>query len=114
METYKFGEVVTATHKLVREQNTRDTVGAAEERLTFRSAGRRRGSPYHEWVQHHIPPTEVRVIGVRSLRNGSWIDLNRANIEDDPCWVFSPEEYIKAALVVKNLKEKPFYIKLNA
>jgi len=87
METYKFGEAIVTRHILKKEH------------------GPRRNQIH--WEQHFIPETVVRVIGIRSLRNGIY------HVNEDE-YYFEPSEYIKAALVVKNLKEKPFYIKLNA
>jgi len=86
METYKFGDCIVTRHRLKKE------------------SGPRRNQIH--WEQQRIPETTVRVIGIRSLRNGVY------HINEDE-YYFEPSEYIKAALVVKNLKEKPFYIKLD-
>lgn len=52
-------------------------------------------------------PKEVIVVGVRTLHNGKVV------VEDD-CKYFESKEKFKALLVVENLKNKPFYVKINS
>ena len=56
------------------------------------------------WQSINIKPTQVMIIGIRTLQDGHNEYL------PDYGNVFYPESYLKALLVVENLNTKPFYI----
>lgn len=85
----KFGEKIKITSKLRRKEEYQ---------------GRKINTK--TWAETAIPETEVMVIGRRTLSNGitEWIEEG-GNF-------YTPKEYFKALLVVKDMNTNPFYIKL--
>lgn len=67
---------------------------------------RAKGRGTRMWIEDEIQEIEVRVIGIRTLSNGS-IDHSEGYS------FYEPEHFFQAALVVQNLHHKPFYIKIN-
>ena len=55
------------------------------------------------WIEKDIPEIEVIIIGKRTLSDCEW--------EWDDCFIMQNFNPTNALLVVKNMKEKPFYIK---
>lgn len=84
-----FLEKITITHKLVRETRYKDH-GLAR-------------TTYKLWVPKTIEPTDVWILGERTLSNGQR-DWNSEYI------AYYPKEYIKALLVIKDENTNPFYI----
>jgi hypothetical protein len=85
----EFLKKITIKHKLVRE-----TIREKENGFSYTRK---------EWKPKETEPTEVYVLGERTLQNGrrEWHMEYIA---------FYPDEYIKALLVIKDEKTNPFYI----
>jgi hypothetical protein len=88
MKVYRIGQKITVNHKL--------------ERVSEGQGWRNR-----KWITSFLPNTEVYVIGVRQLANG-YVDGDST----DGYW-FVAKENIKALLVTKNIRTKPFYVLNN-
>lgn len=84
-EEIKLGQTIVVDHFLIRE---------------YKGYSR-------NWVKRIRTPKEVIVVGVRNLHNG------KVEYEDGIKFFVSMEKF-KALLVVENLKNKPFYVKINS
>lgn len=84
-EEIKLGQTIVVDHFLIRDKK----------------------GYLRNWVKRMRTPKEVTVVGVRTLHNG------RVEIEDRVKFFVSMENF-KALLVVENLKNKPFYVKINS
>jgi len=60
---------------------------------------------YKKWTAIETPPTNVYFLGYRTLRNG-YIDY----YGDEGGVVFKGDGTVKAALVINNRTENPFYV----
>jgi hypothetical protein len=89
----KFLDKITTTHRLVRRTKKK----LSDKGFSY---------VFKVWEKKEIEPTEVFVLGERTLSNGKrdW----------QPEYIaYYPEEYINALLVIKDDKTNPFYILLN-
>lgn len=86
----KFGEKIKINHKLRRKEE-------------YESYGKNTKT----WKETPMDEIEVMVIGRRTLSNGF------SELLGDDGIFYTPKEYFKALLVVKDMNTNPFYIKYN-
>jgi len=93
--TFELGQRIEVKNRLQRILRQDDTPKHSWERSI------------KEWVTKELPKeTEVMVVGIRTLSNGT------TNWEDEIGNIFTPKEYFRALLVVENMKRKPFYVNI--
>lgn len=93
MQKYQLGEKIKITSKLVRKASYRRS---EESSINTR---------IKEWEEFPIAETEVVVVGIRTLWDGSTF-YEEGNI-------FVPEKHFRALSVVENLNNKPFYTSIK-
>jgi len=80
-------------------------VGKKLSRITITKSVNKAIFNYKKWIAIETPPTTVYFLGYRTLRNGY---LDYRGYEEGT--LFKSDGTVKAALVIKNRIENPFYV----